>query len=588
MIENNKTKKLEQENKVLLCKLNELSKQFEEKVSQLSMVREMGLTLMHINNFKLACQTILDVIIKNTIVQNCSIMLMDYDLNKLFLVAATDPVKHSYVIEAKNVFSKEGVRYCCMMPGEGAAGSAVKEKKSILINDVEKSPVYCLDTSTHVKIGSILSIPLMVEDVSIGVLNLSHSDKNVFESSDINIFNIISNFIGLAIHSILNHEEMLYSEQKYRALANYSNDAIAIVQDGVHRYANPRYLHLTGYSLKELETLPFEKLVADSKHSDAIHDLKNILSKQHSHKQFETLLINKTGEKIEVEINASSFIYSGKIAAIISARGFTAHRQLEKTLKEAKYDLEQKVKERTLKLITANKQMLFEISERKRVEEQIKASLKEKVLLLQEVHHRVKNNMQIVSSMLNLQADSIQNLEAIEMFKECQGRIKSMALIHENLYKSKDMTKIDYNEYIIDLSDSLFRSYGVNASKISLKTDIENVWLGVDAGIPCGLIINELVSNSLKHAFPEDKDCNERNKTKNEIKISLRYIDADMIELIVNDSGIGIPGDMDFKNTESLGLQLVTMLAEDQLQGKIDLDRTRRGATFIIRFKEKK
>ena len=213
--------------------------------------------------------------------------------------------------------------------------------------------------------------------------------------------------------------------------------------------------------------------------------------------------------------------------------------------------------------------------EHKRMEEQIKASLKEKEVLLREIHHRVKNNMQVISSLLRLQSEYIKDKKYIEMLKESQNRIRSMAFIHEKLYQSKDLANIDFNRYIKSLTDDLFRSYGVSTDKIALKMDIESVSLGVDAAIPCGLIINELVSNSLKHAFPGGRE--------GEIKIVLRRTDGKEIELLVSDDGVGIPEDLDFRNTESLGLQLVTGLSEDQLQGKIELNRAK-GTEFRIRF----
>ncbi|AUB39254.1 CheY chemotaxis protein or a CheY-like REC [Nostoc flagelliforme CCNUN1] len=141
--------------------------------------------------------------------------------------------------------------------------------------------------------------------------------------------------------------------------------------------------------------------------------------------------------------------------------------------------------------------------ERKQAEEQIKASLQEKEVLLKEIHHRVKNNLQIISSLLNLQAEYIKDNQALEVFKDSQNRIESMALIHEKLYQSQDLAKINFADYIQDLVTNLFYSYNVNSSAISLKMNVEEVFLAIDAAIPCGLIINELISNSLKYAFPQ-------------------------------------------------------------------------------------
>ena len=212
---------------------------------------------------------------------------------------------------------------------------------------------------------------------------------------------------------------------------------------------------------------------------------------------------------------------------------------------------------------------------RKQAEEQIKASLQEKEVLLKEIHHRVKNNMQIITSLLNLQGGYIEDEKYSEMFRECQNRIRSMAIVHEKLYQSENLANIDFAEYIRSLASTLFQTYEAYG-KIALKMNVEDISLSIDSAIPCGLILNELVSNSLKHAFPEGKE--------GEIKITLRSADENEIELIVSDNGVGIPEDVDIRNTESLGLQLVTTLAENQLDGEMQLNRTE-GTEFRIKFK---
>jgi len=216
-----------------------------------------------------------------------------------------------------------------------------------------------------------------------------------------------------------------------------------------------------------------------------------------------------------------------------------------------------------------------DITERKRAEEQIKHSLKEKEVLLKEIHHRVKNNMQIISSLLSLQSDHITDERALEMFRESQTRIRSMALIHENLYQSEDFAHIEFGEYIKLLTGDILRFYGESAQEIVLKIDAENILLGIDTAIPCGLIINELVSNSLNHAFPDGEG---------KITVKFSTIDENTLELVISDNGIGIPDSIDIRTTESFGLQLVTLLAEEQLEGNINLDRN--GGTAIhITFK---
>jgi len=246
--------------------------------------------------------------------------------------------------------------------------------------------------------------------------------------------------------------------------------------------------------------------------------------------------------------------------------------QMTENLAEAYAGLEQKVKQRTAELEK-------EVAERKRAEEKIKASLKEKELLLQEIHHRVKNNLQVISSLLKLQSEYIEDKQAFQMFKDSQNRIKSMALIHEKLYKSKDLAEIDFKIYINDLAYELFRSYEIDPSKIALRMDVKDISLRIDVAIPCGLIINELISNSLKYAFPQGREGG--------IKIALRSINKNKIELKVKDNGIGLPEDFDFRKTKSLGLHIVTILVEDQLDGKIELNRAG-GTEFKITFKRGK
>jgi two-component sensor histidine kinase len=221
-----------------------------------------------------------------------------------------------------------------------------------------------------------------------------------------------------------------------------------------------------------------------------------------------------------------------------------------------------------------------DITDRKKAEEQIKNSLEEKEILLREIHHRVKNNLMIVSSLLAHQSQYIRDKDVIDMFTDSQNRILSMALVHEKLYQSKNLAKIDFKEYIDDLVVDLIQSYEVNGNKITLNMNIENIQLDIDFAIPCGLIINELVTNSLKYAFPVG------TQTQGEIKIAFHSIDRNenIFELVDSDNGIGLPKDLDFRKTDSLGLHLVTTLAEKQLHGEITLNRSK-GTEFKIKFR---
>jgi len=220
---------------------------------------------------------------------------------------------------------------------------------------------------------------------------------------------------------------------------------------------------------------------------------------------------------------------------------------------------------------------ILDITKRKLAEDQIKASLQEKVVLLKEIHHRVKNNLQIISSLLNLQSNYIDDPQTLEILQSGQNRVASMALIHEQLYQSEDFAKIDFAEYIQNLAYNLFSSYENSESAISFQMNILDVYLGIDEAIPCGLIINELIFNSLEYAFPKGK--------KGRIRIDFNSDNDKHYTLIFRDDGIGIPEDLDWKNTDSLGLKLVNVLT-NQLGGTLELNK-KFGTEFKLTFSAK-
>ncbi len=252
---------------------------------------------------------------------------------------------------------------------------------------------------------------------------------------------------------------------------------------------------------------------------------------------------------------------------------FVERKWAETALRKAHDELERRVDARTTELSFSNQLLTQEIDDRKRVEEQMTTSLKEKEVLLKEIHHRVKNNLQVISSLLKLQCASIKDQQTLAIFRESQNRIESMALIHEQLYQSKDLSCIDFDKYIYNLVVNLFCAYEVSTNNINFEINVSKVFLDINAAIPCGLIVNELIANSLKYAFP--------NNNKGEININFTASDSNFV-LIVKDDGIGFPKDLDFLDTQTLGLQLVVALTE-QLEGKIEINKER-GTEFKIAF----
>jgi two-component sensor histidine kinase/CBS-domain-containing membrane protein len=222
-------------------------------------------------------------------------------------------------------------------------------------------------------------------------------------------------------------------------------------------------------------------------------------------------------------------------------------------------------------------QAQVEIQERQRIEEQLTASLREKEFLLKEIHHRVKNNLQIISSVLRLQSDYIKDERVLTLFNDSQNRIRSMALIHEKLYKSRDLLQINMDDYIHDLTAGLIPSYGALSRSVDLQIAAGEINFNIDMAIPCGLIIHELVSNALKHAFVDT------GNQENIIQVSINQSsDNNQYVLSVSDNGIGFPADLDFRSTESLGLELVCIFTE-QLDGTIELHR-QQGTCFVVTF----
>lgn len=219
-----------------------------------------------------------------------------------------------------------------------------------------------------------------------------------------------------------------------------------------------------------------------------------------------------------------------------------------------------------------------DITDREVNEREIKRALNEKEILLKEVHHRVKNNLQVVSSILNLQSSYHEDENILKILSESQNRIKSMSFIHEVLYQTNDFSSIDFKEYILNLSKNLIHSYQIYEDLVELVLNVEKVLLNLDQAIPCGLIVNELFSNALKYAFDPNKSGS--------ITIALTLSNEDDIKLIVKDDGKGLPNNFDFRKTESLGLQLVTTLVE-QIDGTVNCETEEgKGTAFIIEFKK--
>ena len=336
-------------------------------------------------------------------------------------------------------------------------------------------------------------------------------------------------------------EALQASEERFRSLVESTSDWVwEVDQNGVYTYVSPQIRNLLGYAPEELiGKTPFD-LMPNNEAQRISEIFKSSAANKESIKNLENFNRHKNGRLVVLETSGAPFYDShGE---------FGGYRGIDR-----------------------------DITERKLVEERLEASLREKETLLRELYHRTKNNMQVISNLIDLQALDVNDEQTLKLFKETQNRIKTMALVHEKLYQSKDLSNLNLKDYIGDLANALLGSYQLSGDRISLKLDVETISVSIDTATPCGLIINELMSNSLKHAFPGGR--------RGEVSLVLHQSEKGEIYMRFSDNGIGLPEGFDFKNTRSLGLTLVRNLAVKQLKGRVEV-RTDHSTEFHIKFRE--
>jgi two-component sensor histidine kinase len=230
---------------------------------------------------------------------------------------------------------------------------------------------------------------------------------------------------------------------------------------------------------------------------------------------------------------------------------------------------------RSSHVVATQLEKALEESEQNNIKD-MKAALQEKEVLLKEVHHRVKNNLQVISSLLRLQSETVQNKEMAALFLDSQDRVRSMAMVHEYLYKSSDLARINFPAYAASLVRNLYRTFGLSTSEYQPNVEVDDVLLSLDVAVPCGLLLTELVSNAAKYAYPEKK--------AGPIQVRFRSLPEGLFELSVADQGVGFPKNFDWMKSDSLGLRLMRLLTE-QLQGQIQVE-NHVGLKFIVTFKD--
>jgi PAS domain S-box-containing protein len=334
--------------------------------------------------------------------------------------------------------------------------------------------------------------------------------------------------------------ELHHREERFRILVNHS--PVGIFQtdsQGNCLFVNPKWTALTGLSITEaLGTGWVSALHPDDRDRVSIEWYDSVLCDREFFAEY----------RLITPADDISWVF-GRAVAIHDASG----------------------------AITGYFGTVTDITERKLAEEQLKTSLKEKEVLLKEVHHRVKNNLQVIDSLFRHQCRQTKEAQLVLILKECQNRVGSMALLHEKLYQSKDLAKIELADYIQSIVSNLLYSYSFNGNTPEIKFDIEPVFLELETALSCGLIVNELISNCLKYAFS--------SVNNGKIKISLFIYEKTDFRLIVKDNGIGFPADFDLENSKTLGLKIVKSLTR-QLGGSLELN-SQKGTEFIITFKGK-
>ncbi len=422
-------------------------------------------------------------------------------------------------------------------PGKGLTEYVMRTKKPLLASPDELQHLVELGEVERVGSPSLdwLGVPLIVEGKTIGVMAVQTYKEGIrFSQIDLDVLNAVSSTVAMVIYRKRIEDKLLESEQMYRTLVGASPDVIIEMdREGIIRYVSPQ--------AKDIFHLKSEDQVIGTSFYDwVVHADQSVIRRQ-----FSKVIRNKPVRNVSFQFMDAE---GGKLIGECNTGLLT--------------DSEGKV----TGLVT----VMRDITERKKAEDQLKEALQEKEILLKEVHHRVKNNLQIMSSLLSIQEEKIEDLSAKNALKNAQSRIRSMAYIHEDLYQTSHLAYVDLNLYMRKLVQNLLDLYSMG-KQVTTSYQIDSSHIGLDTAIPCGLIVNELVSNSLKYAFPD----------KRAGTIAVRFFHdkslrrSNQYTLEVEDNGIGFTdsGKQQEESSRKLGFQLVQILAK-QLNGTVQIDRT--------------
>ena len=432
---------------------------------------------------------------------------------KMSWVGFVDPVSKNVIPYSKYGYEEgylDQIRISVLeIPtGKGPTGTAIRENRHIFCNDLKNDPLMSPWKEEQMKRGylSSCSLPLKLRNSIIGAFTIYSGEINFFNESEIKLLKEMAGDISFALENIeldkINKEienEILNSKQRIeQILGSISDGFFTLNREWQYSYINTQGANMVGKTPVELignRIMDVFPEVKESKYYEIYSDVMN----------------NRITRNFEEFYEPLKSWYSGTVYPYTDG----------------------------ISIIFQN------ITDKKIKEEELVKSLKEKDVMLREIYHRVKNNLQVISSLLKMQSKYAKDEQTSEFFNISQLRVKSMALVHEKLYRSQDLSNIDFDDYIRKLTVHLLQSYGVTKNEIQLKIDAKNVYLTIENAIPCGLLINEMVSNSIKHAFPD--------KRKGEIYIHMFLDNDNRYNLSVKDNGIGFPSNIDYRNSTSLG-----------------------------------
>lgn len=457
---------------------------------------------------------------------------------KKILIVEDEPVTS---MELESDLHRWGYQSNLATSGENAIKIATNEKTDLILMDILlEGEMDGIDAAKIIK--EKIDVPIIFLTAYINEKITSRAKSILPHNYIVKPFD--SQKLKFSIEMALENHEMEIkikeSEKHYRLLADNVTDVISVSDlEGITRYISPSCFNLLGYQADEL---------IGKELCDFIHP-----------KDLETVGIALSSIKDESVIGKAEF------RLLCKDGGYLWVETYGKTI----------LNEQTGKLdeiITITR----DISERREVEHKLKKSLEEKEMLLKAIHHRVKNNLMVISSLLSLQSGYVKDGETREMFQESQDRARAMALIHERLYQFSNLKNINFGNYIQTLSKELLDTYSNDRAKIKLVIEVSQIMIDVDTAIPLGLILNELVSNAIKHAFPDGR--------AGYIRITLEKFQNDFLILEVSDNGIGFPNDLDMDKTESFGLKIVNTLVS-QLEANLEI-RSDRGTVFRVMLRE--